>query len=316
MPVGSRWQKVADGSAAGGTAVENPDRGQAKITQALASPSSYVEAPFHAAAGVPYRLWIRMRAAGDSYTNDSIFVQFSGSLTSSGSAATRIGSTSALGVVLEDGSAAGEHGWGWADAGYGTLAAPIYFNQDGEQTIRIQQREDGVRIDQIVISADQVLLGRSGKRDVRFHGRAACRRGCDRCDGEPCLSGRGHVPGDADDSLGLIGCDRYDDRGDQVRQPRDRRGWSGPRRAGRLARTTGVGDRVMFAGLSHNVSPFYGLADLFVLPSLSEGLPNALLEAMACGLPIVATRVGGVPEIATDGVTALVGPAENPASGA
>lgn len=47
-------------------------------------------------------------------------------------------------------------------------------------------------------------------------------------------------------------------------------------------------------------------ADLFAMPSLSEGLPVALLEAMARGLPVVVSRVGGVPEIATDGVDVLL----------
>jgi glycosyltransferase involved in cell wall biosynthesis len=47
-------------------------------------------------------------------------------------------------------------------------------------------------------------------------------------------------------------------------------------------------------------------ADLFAMPSLSEGLPVALLEAMARGLPIVVSRVGGVPEIATDGIDAML----------
>jgi glycosyltransferase involved in cell wall biosynthesis len=56
------------------------------------------------------------------------------------------------------------------------------------------------------------------------------------------------------------------------------------------------------------------MANVFVLPSLSEGSPNALLEAMACGLPVVATRVGGVPEIATDGATALLVPPKDPLS--
>ncbi|MEO8078083.1 MAG: glycosyltransferase [Acidobacteriota bacterium] len=76
-----------------------------------------------------------------------------------------------------------------------------------------------------------------------------------------------------------------------------------------LARSLGLGRPVIFTGASGDVAPFYGLADVLVLPSLSEGSPNVLLEAMACGLPIVATTVGGVPEIAEHGVTAVLGPA-------
>jgi hypothetical protein len=159
---GSGWQRVSDSSAADGTAVDNADRGAAKIASAASSPSSYVEASFRAAAGVPYRVWIRMRAGANSWSNDSIYMQFSGSTTSSGSATNRIGTTQALTMVLEDGSGAGVSGWGWADAGYGTLAGPVYFNTDSVQKIRIQQREDGVRIDQIVISSDQYYSGAPG----------------------------------------------------------------------------------------------------------------------------------------------------------
>jgi len=54
------------------------------------------------------------------------------------------------------------------------------------------------------------------------------------------------------------------------------------------------------------VPEYLRAADLFVLPSLQEGLPNALLEAMASGAPIVATRIGGVVDIADDGVDALL----------
>jgi hypothetical protein len=151
---GSRWQRVNDSSAAGGTAIWNVDWQQPKISTALSAPASYVEATFRAAAGVPYRLWVRMRADNDAWTNDSIFVQFSGSVTAGGVAVNRIGTTGAMGVVLEEGNGAGVLGWGWADGGYGTIGAPIYFNNDGEQRVRIQQREDGLRIDQIVISAD------------------------------------------------------------------------------------------------------------------------------------------------------------------
>ena len=101
---------------------------------------------------------------GTRYSNDSVYVQFSGAVTTSGSATTRIGTTGALAVILEDGNGAGVQGWGWADAGYGTLAPPIYFNADGVQTIRIQQREDGPRIDQVVISAGDFASSAPGAK--------------------------------------------------------------------------------------------------------------------------------------------------------
>jgi glycosyltransferase involved in cell wall biosynthesis len=54
------------------------------------------------------------------------------------------------------------------------------------------------------------------------------------------------------------------------------------------------------------VPRFLQAADFLVLPSYSEGMPQAVLEAMNCGLPIVATRVGGVPEAVIDGETGLL----------
>lgn len=68
----------------------------------------------------------------------------------------------------------------------------------------------------------------------------------------------------------------------------------------------GIGDFVVLMGHQHDLCPYYTLADIMILPSHTEGSPNVLLEAMAAGLPAVATRVGGVPDIASDGSTALL----------
>lgn len=69
---------------------------------------------------------------------------------------------------------------------------------------------------------------------------------------------------------------------------------------------------VIFTGQISDVLPFYAAADVFVLPSHSEGSPNVLLEAMAANLPIVATAVGGVPEVVENNESALLVPANDP----
>jgi len=81
-------------------------------------------------------------------------------------------------------------------------------------------------------------------------------------------------------------------------------------RLARLAAARGV--RLRLDGYRDDVRPWYAAADVFVLPSRSEGSPNVLLEALAAGCPIVATRVGGVSEIAEDGVSASLVPADQP----
>ena len=66
--------------------------------------------------------------------------------------------------------------------------------------------------------------------------------------------------------------------------------------------------QVSLTGFQKQISPWFAIADCFILSSLMEGTPMALLEAMAAGVPIVATRVGGVPNVITNGVNGLLVP--------
>lgn len=76
----------------------------------------------------------------------------------------------------------------------------------------------------------------------------------------------------------------------------------------------GLTDRVIFTGLRKDVPEILAASAISVLPSLSEGISNSLLESMAAGVPVVATRVGGTPEAVTDGEQGLlVPPGDSPA---
>ena len=82
----------------------------------------------------------------------------------------------------------------------------------------------------------------------------------------------------------------------------------------RIATELHVEDSIKFLGTRKDVLALLQQAEAFVLPSRWEGMPNALLEAMACGLPCVATRVSGSEDIITDGINGLLVPPAQPAA--
>ncbi|HML20749.1 MAG TPA: glycosyltransferase family 4 protein [Aggregatilinea sp.] len=73
-----------------------------------------------------------------------------------------------------------------------------------------------------------------------------------------------------------------------------------------LVAELGITDQVVFSGFRRDIPAVLAASDVFVLPSFSEGLPLSLLEAMAANKPVVASRVGGIPEVVTDGETGLL----------
>ena len=76
----------------------------------------------------------------------------------------------------------------------------------------------------------------------------------------------------------------------------------------RLAWSLGINTKVRFMGQRSDNLQILKAIDVFVLPSLSEGMGSVLLEAAACGAPIIATRVGGIPEVVSDGENGLLYP--------
>lgn len=91
---------------------------------------------------------------------------------------------------------------------------------------------------------------------------------------------------------------------------------AGPERKvlGTQAASLGITDRVHFVGSvpQEQLPDWFRAADMSVLPSRSEGIPNVLRESLACGTPFVATRVGGIPEISTSPDNRLVEPDDVP----
>jgi glycosyltransferase involved in cell wall biosynthesis len=71
--------------------------------------------------------------------------------------------------------------------------------------------------------------------------------------------------------------------------------------AERDAKELGIAKSVLWTGYQRDVSPYYSMFDTLVLPSANEGTPVVAIEALAGGCPVVATRVGGVPDVVDDG---------------
>jgi len=80
----------------------------------------------------------------------------------------------------------------------------------------------------------------------------------------------------------------------------------------RLAEKLKVREKIMFLGYRPDIPELMSIFDIFILPSLSEGLSNVLLEAMATSKPVVATNVGGNPEVVEEGKTGLLVPPRDP----
>jgi len=157
------WAKTSSSTSPGGETLSSADAGWSSDTP-LASPSDYIEATFLASAATPYHIWLRLRAAADSKSNDAVYVQFADAIDAGGGPMYRIGTTSALTVNLENCSGCGVSGWGWQDRGYWlSESAVVQFAYTGSQRIRIQTRQDGVQLDQIVLSSSNYLSASPGQ---------------------------------------------------------------------------------------------------------------------------------------------------------
>jgi glycosyltransferase involved in cell wall biosynthesis len=77
-------------------------------------------------------------------------------------------------------------------------------------------------------------------------------------------------------------------------------------------KTLNLEEQVKFIGEQYTISEFLKKTDVFLLASVSEGFPNVLLEAMSFSKPVVATRIGGIPEVVVEGETGLLVPARDP----
>jgi glycosyltransferase involved in cell wall biosynthesis len=127
----------------------------------------------------------------------------------------------------------------------------------------------------------------------------------DREAGSPVIGCTARLHGENDHATLLRAFTRVQERWPSARLLLVGRGPEEPRLRA-LAYVLGVSDRVSFIGEQADVFPYLQEMTLYVQPSLAAGIPNSVLEAMATGLPVVATAVGGTPEVVLDGQTGLL----------
>ncbi len=162
--VNGNWRIVLDPSASREVRLHHPDRNAPKVNAPLAEPTNYLATLFPADPTQTYKLWIRLKADGNSAFNDSVWFQATGAVDQAGRPY-EPGTTSGLPINLEECSGCGVSGWGWENDGWGAAdrnGVLLRFPQGGVQRIVIQTREDGVSIDQIVLSAERYLTARPG----------------------------------------------------------------------------------------------------------------------------------------------------------
>jgi hypothetical protein len=162
---GDAWSSVPDTTAAGNRTVRDRNAGAPKVSTPLASPSSYTEIYFVADPTQTYKLWVRLKADGNSWANDSLWLQFREAVDAAGNSY-QPGTTSGIAVNLEECSGCGVSGWGWRDEAWGQRSAvgtlTLRFTRGGWQKLRLQTREDGVSVDQIVLSSEKYRTTRPG----------------------------------------------------------------------------------------------------------------------------------------------------------
>jgi hypothetical protein len=166
VTTGGSWSLVGDLTAASGCRAHDLSVGAPKVTTPRADPAGTARLAFIADPTQTYKLWLRLKADGNSWANDSVWVQFSGATDTAGTARYRIGTASALAVNLEECANCGISGWGWEDDGWGavnTNGVRLRFPQGGVQIVQIQTREDGVSVEQVILSTEEYGAIRPGE---------------------------------------------------------------------------------------------------------------------------------------------------------